>query len=431
MTPFCGHEGTWHVTCCRFSLVCWCCWTVDGAERCSGGVQWCCSHRPGPRSWGWEGCSPAHSPSGCRTLEVCGPGNGCQVAASSVTKWQQLFFAVRFKYFIISWFLVGIWVTLSGYATAATRASTTHSYQCAQCFGVPKHHSYHCTQYFWVPKHNSYQCAQYFLGCPNTIPTSVHSIFGVPKHHSYQCAQYFWGAQTPFLPVCTVFLGCPNTIPTSVHSIFGVPKHNSYQCAQYFWVPKHHSYQRAQYFGVPKHHSYQCAQYFGVPKHHSYQCAQYFGVPKHHSYQCAQYLCVPKHHSYQCAQYFCVLKQWCGCQCLEFLMCTQKNSMRVQHWVQHTLKVWLWEKNTFMSRGVKTCVSGTPGPMLNWPSHIPTQVLFILLYIHLICSSYHMRMMMMSWCLMSSDVIWHIRDKLWPMPKHGSIKSTYVRCMRV
>ena len=30
--------------------------------------------------------------------------------------------------------------------------------------------------------------------------------------------------------------------------------------------------------------------------------------------------------------------------------------------------------------------------------------------------------MMMSWCLMSSDVIWHIRDRLWPMPKHGSIK---------
>ena len=25
------------------------------------------------------------------------------------------------------------------------------------------------------------------------------------------------------------------------------------------------------------------------------------------------------------------------------------------------------------------------------------------------------------WCLMSSDVIWHIRDKLWPMPKHGSV----------
>ena len=27
----------------------------------------------------------------------------------------------------------------------------------------------------------------------------------------------------------------------------------------------------------------------------------------------------------------------------------------------------------------------------------------------------------MKCCLMSSDVSWHIRDKLWPMPKHGSI----------
>ena len=34
--------------------------------------------------------------------------------------------------------------------------------------------------------------------------------------------------------------------------------------------------------------------------------------------------------------------------------------------------------------------------------------------------------MMMNWCLMSSDVIWHIRDKLWPMPKHGSIKATLI-----
>ena len=50
----------------------------------------------------------------------------------------------------------------------------------------------------------------------------------------------------------------------------------------------------------------------------------------------------------------------------------------------------------------------------------------ILSLLHIISS-----MMMMSWCLMSSDVIWHIRDKLWPIPKHGSIKSTYVRCMRV
>ena len=33
----------------------------------------------------------------------------------------------------------------------------------------------------------------------------------------------------------------------------------------------------------------------------------------------------------------------------------------------------------------------------------------------------HVPPLMMKWCLMSSDVSWHIRDKLWPMPKHGSI----------
>ena len=31
------------------------------------------------------------------------------------------------------------------------------------------------------------------------------------------------------------------------------------------------------------------------------------------------------------------------------------------------------------------------------------------------------RAAVVKWCLMSSDVSWHIRDKLWPMPKHGSI----------
>ena len=29
--------------------------------------------------------------------------------------------------------------------------------------------------------------------------------------------------------------------------------------------------------------------------------------------------------------------------------------------------------------------------------------------------------LLMNWCLMSSDVMRHIRDKLWPMPKHGAI----------
>ena len=38
--------------------------------------------------------------------------------------------------------------------------------------------------------------------------------------------------------------------------------------------------------------------------------------------------------------------------------------------------------------------------------------------------------LLLSWCLMSSDVIWHIRDKLWPMPKHGSIRKVYA-CLAV
>ena len=35
--------------------------------------------------------------------------------------------------------------------------------------------------------------------------------------------------------------------------------------------------------------------------------------------------------------------------------------------------------------------------------------------------TFSLMMMMMNWCLMSSDVMRHIRDKLWPMPKHGAI----------
>ena len=40
------------------------------------------------------------------------------------------------------------------------------------------------------------------------------------------------------------------------------------------------------------------------------------------------------------------------------------------------------------------------------------------------------KLLLLSWCLMSSDVIWHIRDKLWPMPKHGSIRKVYA-CLAV
>ena len=47
--------------------------------------------------------------------------------------------------------------------------------------------------------------------------------------------------------------------------------------------------------------------------------------------------------------------------------------------------------------------------------------IILYLFIWRVISRYFFTMMM-KWCLMSSDVSWHIGDKLWPMPKHGSIK---------
>ena len=49
--------------------------------------------------------------------------------------------------------------------------------------------------------------------------------------------------------------------------------------------------------------------------------------------------------------------------------------------------------------------------------------------------SWHIRgmmmKMMMKWCLMSSDVSWHIRDKLWPMLKHGRYSFTSMETRRL
>ena len=95
------------------------------------------------------------------------------------------------------------------------------------------------------------------------------------------------------------------------------------------------------------------------------------------------------------------------------------------------LKRHAWVSNTLMLTAVWTKPSIIPALMLtsvltpsHWGMDLPQSW-------HLTLISSALWVMMMSWCLMSSDVIWHIRDKLWPMPKHGSIKSTYVRCMRV
>ena len=50
--------------------------------------------------------------------------------------------------------------------------------------------------------------------------------------------------------------------------------------------------------------------------------------------------------------------------------------------------------------------------------------------LEILTSHKNMMLLLLSWCLMSSDVIWHIRDKLWPMPKHGSIRKVYA-CLAV
>ena len=68
--------------------------------------------------------------------------------------------------------------------------------------------------------------------------------------------------------------------------------------------------------------------------------------------------------------------------------------------------------------------SASPPPPLMWDQQKGGIAFYAKnnsLFIWRVISRYFFTMMM-KWCLMSSDVSWHIRDKLWPMPKHGSIK---------
>ena len=49
-------------------------------------------------------------------------------------------------------------------------------------------------------------------------------------------------------------------------------------------------------------------------------------------------------------------------------------------------------------------------------THLFSSAYWFVVFLLLLLPTYQMK-----WCLMSSDVGWHIRDKLRPMPKHGSI----------
>ena len=91
-------------------------------------------------------------------------------------------------------------------------------------------------------------------------------------------------------------------------------------------------------------------------------------------------------HSYRCAQYFPVSKQWYGCQCLGFLMCTQM----LMHVIacrdcadtrrESALKV-DWEKNPLLYWRLEPQVINAPGFLFQWATNwavLPHALLFML-----------------------------------------------------
>ena len=90
------------------------------------------------------------------------------------------------------------------------------------------------------------------------------------------------------------------------------------------------------------------------------------------------------------------------------------------------------EKLNRQKRGVFSAVEKFPSKYWIIPGPVYSRVC-VCVYVHVcVCVLFYVVInlffslncnLMMSWCLMSSDVIWHIRDKLWPMPKHGSVHT--------
>ena len=85
--------------------------------------------------------------------------------------------------------------------------------------------------------------------------------------------------------------------------------------------------------------------------------------------------------------------------------------------VKHSIKIETDTVNSWYTSPYAGRECGT-----TWMDHEGWQTSRLQIFWHeTIVLDCRMMMMMMSWCLMSSNVIWHIRDKLWPMPKHGSV----------
>ena len=99
--------------------------------------------------------------------------------------------------------------------------------------------------------------------------------------------------------------------------------------------------------------------------------------------------------------------------------------------VFYVLPLFRFEWPTNMTMTVN-CFTGKVGKHARWSgahnygllhANVHLELMHTCLYCSFHCaSSVALRpQMVMSWSLMSSDVIWHIRDKLWSLPKHGSI----------
>ena len=134
------------------------------------------------------------------------------------------------------------------------------------------------------------------------------------------------------------------------------------------------------------------------------------------------------------------------CLCLKNInytlkQCLPYNKRQFPHGLHISINI-IWNIHTCKCTHtwLKTTTLPLKNKNLSWPFHVVSVLLFLVLPQSNIvindlcavqCSALEKKkgggffvcvmMMMMSWCLMSSDVIWHIRDKLWPMPKHGSI----------
>ena len=117
----------------------------------------------------------------------------------------------------------------------------------------------------------------------------------------------------------------------------------------------------------------------------------------------------------------------CCCFFLSFVLCFVLTTLSCCMSWNVCIKEMLKKKKTKFLSGISTFGLGSDSASVLTPS-LPRPVKFPGWKLHgrsckqcIFWSCNTSVVVMMSWCLMSSDASWHIRDKLWPVPKHGSI----------